>query len=695
MVKELLLEIGTEEIPSGYIPPALEGMEAGIKNLFEAHRIEFSGVKALGTPRRLTLYVSQVEERQRDSITEILGPAKRIAYDERGNPTKAAMGFARGQGVSVEELQVKTTDKGEYICVIKREEGGETRALLREILPKLITSLPFPKSMRWGERHLRFARPIHWMLALFGGETVDFQLDGLQSGEWTYGHRFLKPQAISVRGFSTYLQALKNAYVLVDPDERRESICKQMADMASQQGGRVLEDEELLNTVTFLVEYPVVLCGHFDPAYLKLPRELLITTMREHQKYFSVIDAREAGVQGPAPLLPYFLAVSNLKARDMGVIQRGNERVLKARLADAQFFFQEDQKRPLEARVEDLKQVVFQEKLGTSYEKVRRFKELALYLASRVDETAGPAVARVAELCKADLVTEMVKEFPTLQGIMGSEYARLSGEPDEVVRGILEHYRPRFSGDQIPGSVSGALVSIADKLDTIVGCFGVNLIPTGSEDPYALRRQALGIIHIILGKGYSLSLRALISKSLELLRGKLLRPAEEVKKDVLEFFKVRFSNLLIGQGLRQDTVEAVLSVEFDDLVDAYQRIEALAEFRNDPHFESLLVAFKRVVNILPKNFSGEVHPALFEKEEERDLYQAVAKIKDLVTTALAQKEYRKALAEISTLRSPVDKFFTGILVMVENPEVRNNRLALLDSVAQLFKGFADFSKLAV
>ncbi|HWP49174.1 MAG TPA: glycine--tRNA ligase subunit beta [Candidatus Limnocylindrales bacterium] len=688
MPKELLLEIGTEEIPSSFVLMALKDIEQNARKLFETYRIGFSEIKALGTPRRLTLYMGQVEERQQDFVTEVLGPAKRVAYDEKGNPTKAAWGFARGQGVTVEELQIKVTDRGEYVCVIKREKGGETDTLLRKILPELITSLSFPKSMRWGESRLRFARPIHWILALFGGEVVDFQLEELRSGSLTYGHRFLKPQAIPIQDFSTYLQALREAYVIVDPDERRESIQKQLVEVASQQGGKPLEDEALLDTVTFLVEYPRVIWGQFDPGYLKLPRELLITTLREHQKYFSVVDSR-------GQLLPYFLVVSNMVARDMSIIRQGNERVLKARLADAEFFFHEDQKRPLETRLEDLKQVIFQEKLGTSYEKVQRFTQLALYLASMVDESSKPLVARTAQLCKADLVTEMVKEFPNLQGIMGSEYARLSGEPEEVVKGILEHYRPRFAGDAIPESTSGALVSLADKLDTIVGCFGINLIPTGSEDPYALRRQALGIIHIILGKEYSLSLNALISQSLQLLQGKLLRPPEEVKKEVLEFFKVRFINLLTGQGIRQDTIEAVLSVEFDDLVDSYKRILALAEFRNDPGFESLLIAFKRVINIIPKGFSGKVNPNLFERDEEKDLYQAVLKIKDLVASAFAQKEYRKALTEISTLRSPVDRFFTGVMVMVEDPEIRANRLALLDTIADLFRGFADFSKLVV
>lgn len=688
MPKELLLEIGTEEIPSSFVLMALKEIEENAKKLFETYRIGFSEIKALGTPRRLTLYMGQVEEKQRDFVTEVLGPAKRVAYDEKGNPTKAALGFARGQGVKVEELHIKATDRGEYVCVIKRKQGGETGTLLRKILPELITSLSFPKSMRWGETRLRFARPIHWILALFGGEVIDFQLEELRSGSLTYGHRFLKPQAIPVQNFSTYLQALREAYVIVDPNERRESIRKQLVEVASQLGGKPLEDEALLDTVTFLVEYPKVIWGQFNPSYLKLPRELLITTLREHQKYFSVVDSK-------GQLLPYFLVVSNMVARDMSIIRQGNERVLKARLADAEFFFHEDQKRSLETRLEDLKQVIFQEKLGTSYEKVQRFTQLALYLASIIDESLKPLVARTAQLCKADLVTEMVKEFPNLQGIMGSEYARLSGEPEEVVKGILEHYRPRFAGDAIPESTSGALVSLADKLDTIVGCFGVNLIPTGSEDPYALRRQALGIIHIILGKEYSLSLNDLISQSLQLLQGKLLRPPEEVKKEVLEFFKVRFINLLTSQGIRQDTIEAVLSVEFDDLVDSYKRILALAEFRNDPGFESLLIAFKRVINIIPKGFSGKVNPNLFVHDEEKDLYQAVLKIKDLVTSAFAQKEYKKALAEISTLRSPVDRFFTGVLVMVEDPEIRANRLALLDTIADLFRGFADFSKLAV
>ncbi|RLB07319.1 MAG: glycine--tRNA ligase subunit beta, partial [Deltaproteobacteria bacterium] len=507
MKKGMLLEVGTEEIPSLFIPKALDAMKEILKNEMDAQRVDYGEIKAVGTPRRLALF-AELEQRQRPLEKERLGPPKNVAFDTQGRPTKAALGFAQREGVRVDDLEIVHTGKGEYLCVRKQEAGRQTREILSEVLPRLIASIPFPKSMRWSDLELRFARPIHWILALFDAEVVPFTMENLTSASFTRGHRFLHPDLIEVKGFKDYLEGLRQASVVVDPEERRELIRRRVREAAQKVGGRPLEDEDLLEEITYLVEYPVAICGRFDNGYLDLPKEVLITAMQQHQRYFPVVD-------GQGRLLPYFVAVSNIMARDMEVVREGNERVLRARLADAQFFFQEDQKVPLEQRVQELKGVIFQAKLGTSYEKVIRIRELALRLAEELAPEDKEVVARGAYLCKADLVTEMVGEFPHLQGVMGREYALRSGEDPAVAQVIFEHYLPRFAGDALPSTKAGDMVSIADKLDTIIGCFGVGLIPTGASDPFALRRQALGIIHIILDKGYTISLQKMITMALE------------------------------------------------------------------------------------------------------------------------------------------------------------------------------------
>ncbi|HSR10939.1 MAG TPA: glycine--tRNA ligase subunit beta, partial [Thermodesulfobacteriota bacterium] len=521
-MSELLLEIGTEEIPSAFIPRALEEMQSLLAEEFRSNRIPCKEIKALGTPRRLVLTATGMASSQEGRVVENVGPAKRIAFDEQGNPTKAAMGFARGQGVRVEDLQVVKTEKGEYVCARREEKGVETSGILPDILPRLISSIHFPKSMRWMDLENAFVRPIHWILALFDGKTVPFQIGNVSSGSLSRGHRFMAPGSFQVKDLADYLIKLKNSFVIVNPEERRELILAEVKKAAAEVSGAAVADPGLLEIVTYLVEYPVALRGGFSRDFLSLPREVLISAMREHQRYFSI-----AGENGS--LLPYFVAVSNTKPRDPKVVIRGNERVLQARLADAKFFFVEDQKVPLAQRVEGLKKVVYHSKLGTSYEKVMRIKGVSEYLASRVNPELRETVERAALLCKADLITGMVGEFPSLQGTMGRVYARLSGEREEVAQAIYEHYLPTSAGGDLPKSAPGAILSMADKLDTVCGCFGVGLIPTGTADPYALRRQTLGIINIILDKRYALNLGEMAEKSLELLREKIERPAAEIK----------------------------------------------------------------------------------------------------------------------------------------------------------------------
>ena len=686
-MKELLLEIGTEEIPAGFVPQALMDLEALAKKELEANRIDFSGTKTLGTPRRLVLAIESVSEKQRDEETRKIGPSKQAAFDAKGNPTKAAIGFAKGQSVPVESLTVVQTEKGEYVCAVKKESGRPTAGLLSSLLPKWILSIPFQKSMRWADIPIRFVRPIHWILALFGGEVVPFEVNPIRSGNVTYGHRFMNPGPLTVKDFQSYLQKTREAFVIVDPLERKRKIEDEMIREGARVSGRVLKDEDLLDEVSFLVEYPVALCGGFDHKFLSLPREILIHSMKEHQRYFPLVD--DHGV-----LLPHFVCVSNIMPKNREVVVKGNEKVLKARLSDAAFFFEDDLKIPLEKRLDQLKKVVFQAKLGTSYEKVMRFKQLALWMAERIDPKLRDAVERTSLLCKADLVTGMVGEFPKLQGVVGREYARLSKEKPEVAEAIYEHYFPGFAGDRLPSSPIGDIVSVADKMDTIVGCFGVGLVPTGTADPFGLRRQALAIIRIILEKQYSLSLRGLIEESGKQLKEKMERPFEEVKQEVLDFFRVRYQNFLLDKGYPFDVTDAVLSISFDELLDVQGRIDALRKAREWKDFESIVIAFKRAMNILkgspPKK---EMKLSLFAEAVEKNLYQAFVLAKEKISTSLSAKDNEAALLEMTRMKKPIDGFFDGVMVMVEDEAIRNNRLALLDEIGKVFLRIADFSKL--
>ncbi|MGC2423876.1 MAG: glycine--tRNA ligase subunit beta, partial [Nitrospirota bacterium] len=492
MPKELILEIGTEEIPAGFIPKALAAMEELADKMLSDARLTHGKIKAMGNPRRLFLHVEGLSERQPDEVRVVTGPPKRAAFDAAGKPTKAAEGFAKGQGVPVQELKIIDTDKGEYISVTVEEKGAEASAVLAELLPKLILAIPFAKSMRWGNREIKFARPIHWILALFGGEVVHFELDGVKSGELTRGHRFLSPGSFRVKDFVSYIHQTRDNYTIVDPDVRREMVRHQVDQAASSINAKALPDEGLLEEISFLVEYPVAVLGSFDREFLMLPKEVLVNSMREHQRYFALTDSK--GV-----LMPNFITISNTKAEDMEVVRAGNERVLRARLSDAKYFYEHDLTRTLADRVEDLKKVTFQIKLGTTYEKVTRVVKLAEYIAGELykDEKIVKDASRAAYLCKADLVTGMVYEFPNLQGTMGGEYAVKTGESEEVAKAVTEHYRPRFSGDLVPSTPAGTAVSMADKIDTIAGIFSIGKAPTGSEDPYALRRSALGIISMI------------------------------------------------------------------------------------------------------------------------------------------------------------------------------------------------------
>jgi glycyl-tRNA synthetase beta chain len=694
-MKTLLLEIGTEEIPAGYIDPALAALAAQLSQKLREARIEHGEVRTLGTPRRLAVTVAAVAARQLPRTTEIVGPPKSAGIGPDGKPTMAAVKFAAKAGVPVERLKVAATPKGEYLAASVTEPGQALTTLLREILPAVILALPFPKSMRWADLTIAFARPIASLLCLYGESVVSFALGPLRSGRTTFGHRFMHPRRVKIDGPEGYVEALREAYVIVDPAERRALIAAGLAQAAASVGGRVLPDEELLATVTHLVEFPTAAVGRFAPDYLELPDEVLITAMREHQKYFAVVDA--AG-----RLMPHFIAVSNTPARDMAVVTRGLERVLRARLEDAKFFYHADKATPLDAFAERLKNVLFQAQLGSLHDKSLRVARLAVFLSGNTGGGAEEArrAERAARLCKADLVSHMVGEFPKLQGVMGRVYAALQGEPEEVAAAIEEHYRPVASGAALPESRTGALVAVADKLDTICGCFHAGLIPTGAADPYALRRQAIGVLQILRARRIALPLAALVAAGLEAFAP--AGGAEATAAKVLAFFESRAAGIMAEEGFDKDTVAAVLGAGLRDAPSAWLRAEALQRLKRQPGFEPIAVAFKRVVNIIRKAGEnaaggqgfGEVDAALFEHPAEGELLAALGTVEAQVEADLGQGRFDLALGRVAGLRPPVDRFFDDVMVMAEEPRVRRNRLALLARIAGVFERFADFSKLA-
>ncbi|MGA1791561.1 MAG: glycine--tRNA ligase subunit beta [bacterium] len=695
---ELLIEVGTEEIPARFSAPNLKQMHRIMEERLRSNRIQFGVIQTMCTPRRLTICVRDVSEKQAEHLIKAVGPPARVAYDKEGKPTKAAIGFARNQGVELEELRVEEMPgKGAYLVVEKKDPGQETLRLLSQIIPEWITSLNFPKNMRWGNGDLRFARPIHWILALFGGEVIPFDLDGIRSGAMTRGHRFMHPDPIPVKDFHSYLDLLEKAFVQCDPEKRREIILSQAQKEAEKTGGRLKEDLALLEEVTHLVEWPVALCGAFDPEFLKLPEEVLITSMRDHQKYFCILDKNER-------LLPRFITICNIPANDPKVITRGNERVLKARLSDAAFFLEEDTRVSLSDRIESLKHVVFQEQLGSLYDKALRIRGLATYLAESITEPGidvkeknalVKALERGALLCKCDLVTEMVGEFPELQGVMGREYARRSGESEAAAKAIFEHYLPRFAGDELPESLAGAILSLADKMDNLAGCFILGLIPTGSEDPHALRRQVQGMIQIVLSLGLVFPWEGFVNKGLLSFKSNNLKGFEEAIQKIHLFLIQRLNNFFLAQGFDYDLINAVLGAENPHPIFVQKRLDALKCFRSEEAFGAILTPFKRVINILPDDAQKlqDVDPSLFTEDAERKLFGIFKGLEDGLYKRIDRAEYLDALQEMVALKDPIDLFFDQVLVMDKKEALRNNRLALLSAIGRIFLKIADFSKI--
>ena len=690
----LLVEIGTEEIPAGYIQPALASFASILKKKLETSRIAHGAVHTFGTPRRLTILVDDVAEKQTALALETQGPPARIALDENGSPTVPGKKFAEKIGVSPRALKVRETEKGAYVYAVKTERGNSARSVLKQMLPEVILAINFPKTMRWADLKIHFTRPIHSICALYGNGVIPFAVGDVKSGRYTFGHRFMAPQKIKLSSPSEYLPALTDAFVLADIPRRRKLLTEQMNQAVAKIGGQVIPDEELVDTVTHLVEYPAVSIGRFDDEFLLLPREILITAMRVHQKYFAVVDSKDR-------LMPYFVAINNTQAKDMGLVAKGHERVLRARLADAQFFFDADAKTTLDQKKEKLKAVLFQAELGSMFDKTGRVEALAGFLAGlqELQQDITHRISRAASLCKADLVSHVVIEFPKLQGIMGRIYAHVQNEPDSVAAAIEEHYRPAYAGGPLPETVEGAVLAIADKIDSICGCFSIGLIPTGASDPYGLRRHANGIIQIALDRQFAFSLTGLVRESLN-----FFGPKEDAERTVqadkiIDFLKGRMAHLLEEDGIARDVVAAVLAASDDNIQTIWQKAHGLQKLKTAPDFEVLAIAFKRVVNIIRKADAAEtigkqVDIALFEENAETDLFKMYQAVEKKVRDHIETGNIDQAFADIAAMRETVDRFFDDVMVMADDARVRQNRLALLGRMSGLFALLADFSKIS-
>ena len=715
-MEKLLFEIGTEEIPAKFMPGILKQLKELAAAKMQELRIPFEDINVYGTPRRMAFIAGGVAETQADVVVEAKGPSVKIAYVS-GAPSKAAQGFARGQGVDVKDLVVRDN----YVYAVKHLAGQPVVELLPGLLMDILTSLSFPKTMRWADYEFRFVRPIRWMVALFGDQIIPVEICGVKSGKFSMGHRFMQQSlkaaaesqgllsaaiskvgnkvysalagvkgAVEIPSAGDYKKVMYDNFVMVDQDERRALILQQIKDLAAQNGGEAEINEDLLEEVNYLVEWPTALCGKFEEKFLSLPKECIITPMREHQRYFPVLD--EDG-----NLLNKFITVRNGGSEHLDIVTHGNERVLRARLSDAEFFFNEDRATKLEDRLEKLKTVSFQEGLGNMYDKSERLVKMAEMLRFAINTPVDEEeLRRCALLCKTDLVTGMVIEFTELQGVMGREYALLDGEKPEVATGIFEHYLPRFAGDALPATTIGRIVGIGDKLDNICATFSRGLAPTGSQDPYALRRQALGVINILLDANYHISLAKIIAGTLYLLD---IKPEETGKlvPQIMEFFKQRLRNLLMDQGIRYDVIDAVFADKRnDDMVDLAVRCKALAAYVEAGNAEPLVQVSVRVSNLCKKiEKEVAISGALFKDESENKLHEVVAAVSKEIIPEIVLYDYAAVLKAGEKVIEPVNTFFDNVMVMDEDENVKNNRLAMLEEVRGIVNAVGDLSLLVL
>jgi glycyl-tRNA synthetase beta chain len=683
----LLIEIGTEELPPKALKKLSEAFTSGVVAGLKEASLEASEVISYAAPRRLAVLLKNIPVKQEDQSVERKGPAKKAAFDADGNPTKAVEGFARSCGISPHDLEEIETPKGIWLVFRQDVAGKTTSELVPEIVSKSLAKLPIPKRMRWGSSDIEFVRPVHWIVMMLGSDVIDGEVLGIQSGKQTFGHRFHHPEAITINSAESYAQQLHDeGHVIASFEDRRAEVRKQAEESAQKLGGVAHIEDGLLDEVTALIELPIAVSGSFGEEFLEVPQECLITSMQDHQKYFPVVDSN-------GTLMPYFITTSNIKSSNPEAVSQGNERVIRPRFADAKFFWDQDLKVKLESRREATKKIVFQQKLGTLYEKTDRVSKLAGYIAEEIGADQQLAM-RAAELSKCDLLSNMVQEFAELQGIMGSYYAKHDGENAGVAAAMQEQYQPGFAGDVIPAGEVGKVLSLADRTDTLMGIFAIDMKPTGSKDPFSLRRAALGLLRIIIEGDLNLDLKSMLTEAAKGLSDKV--DATPAIDDTFAFIMERLKAYYQDQGISADTVNAVASLSPSHPLDFDQRVKAVAEFAKMPESESLAAANKRISNILKKvetEIPAEVDQSLLNEPQEKALFDAISAQQMIVQPLFANGDYSEALSSLAVLREDVDNFFDNIMVMDDNEALKNNRLALLSQLRNLFLDVADLSRL--
>lgn len=686
--RDLLLEIGLEEMPARFVTDSINQLASKVEKWLEEKKVPHGGISAFSTPRRLAVLVKDVSETQEDIHEEAKGPARKIAQNEAGEWSKAAIGFSRGQGMDVDDIYFKEINGIEYAHVNKFIKGAETASILPE-LKDIAESLTFPKNMRWADRDMRYVRPIKWIMALFGQDVIPFEIAGVPASNWTLGHRFLG-EKVELTEPAEYEKSLLGQFVLVNAEERKSGIRSQIERLAEENNWVIPVDEDLLEEVTNLVEYPTALFGKFEEEFLEIPEEVLITSMKEHQRYFPVKSAE-------GKLLPYFVTVRNGDHNHLEQVAKGNEKVLRARLADAAFFYQEDQKMDIESALQKLGSIVYHEEIGTLAEKVERVRKLANELAESLsfNPEEKKTVDRAAEISKFDLVSQMVYEFPELQGFMGEKYAAQKGEDAAVAKAINEHYMPRNAEDSAPESNEGAVLAVAEKLDTISSFFAIGMIPSGSQDPYALRRQAAGIVQILAVKGWKLELDEVIKKSLALVKesGVGKKEEEQVYDELLSFFKLRIKHTLQERSIRYDIIDAVLSGKIGSMASLIKRAEVLNAHKGEDGFKESMEALSRVLNIASKaEHPAAVDQGLFENKEETELYSRFLEVSAKIGNGVEEEEYYMLLV---SMRPEIGAYFENTMVMADNTALKENRLSMMAEIASLIQAFAKVNEIVV
>ena len=686
-VKDLLIEIGTEELPPTALNKLSTAFYNGVKDGLEKANLSFTEIKKFAAPRRLALVISDLEEQQKDKKIERRGPAIAAAFGDDGCPSKAAEGFARSCGVKVEDLEKLETDKGAWLNFKTEQKGSATKDLIAEIVQTSLDKLPIAKRMRWADLDSQFVRPVQWLILLFGNDVIDAEILSVKSGRETRGHRFHHPESITIPSPSEYEMLLEtHGKVIADFDRRKEAVRGQVNEIALSVKGKAMIDEDLLDEVSSMVEWPVAVMGGFEERFLEIPQEALILTMKTNQKYFYVVNNKGA-------LMPHFITVSNIESKDVTKIQEGNERVIRPRFADAEFFWSQDKKSKLIDQSQRLGTVVFQKKLGTLLDKTKRVGKIASAVA---DQLAGDKqlALRAAELCKCDLMTEMVGEFGSLQGVMGRYYANHDGENAEVATALEEYYKPKFAGDTLPQSITSQSLAIADRLDTLVGIFAIGQTPTGDKDPFALRRAALGVLRIIIESELDLDLSQLIKIAASQHDANI--KASDAENAVLDFMLDRLNAYYLDKDIRPDVLDAVLSTKPTKPLDINNRLLAVDTFRQGAETESLAAANKRIGNILKKvkgNLPTTINEKLLQENAEKNLFNVLTTLENTVQSFIDTAKYKEALTELSTLRESVDLFFDDVMVMADDEALKNNRIALLNKLHNLFLQIADISKL--